>query len=102
MYALRYDAGFKRDYKRFAREHPELVEEFRELVRELASEGRLSDGYRPHELTKPGGLYNGCIDAHLSDGEVDVIAIYLPHRTNPIIRFVRIGTHDDIFRGKQA
>lgn len=101
MYELRYEPKFKADYKRFAHEHPELVGEFRELVRELATDGKLSQAYQPHVLSKSGGLYNGYIDAHLSDGEADVIVIYVPHRSNPVIRFVRIGTHDDIFRGRQ-
>lgn len=102
MYELRYDNRFKADYKRFSRGHPKLVAEFKAMVYELASEGALSEAYRPHELSHTGGLYNGYIDAHLPDGEIDVIVMYIPHKSNLIIRFVRIGTHNEIFRGKQS
>ena len=33
------------------------------------------------------------------DGEVDVLVLYLPHKTNPIIRLVRMGSHKELFQG---
>ena len=53
----------------------------------------------PTELTNPGGNHNGHIDSHLSDGLVDVIVLYPPLRTNPIIRLARMGTHGELFQG---
>ena len=32
-------------------------------------------------------------------GKVDVLVLYLPHKTNPIIRFVRMGSHSLLFQG---
>lgn len=46
----------------------------------------------------PGGNNNGHIDVHLSDGAVDVIVLYLPHKSNPKIRFVRMGSHAELFK----
>ena len=46
-----------------------------------------------------GGNYNGHIDFHLSDGLVDVVVLYLPHKTNPVIRLVRMGSHQELFQG---
>ena len=40
-------------------------------------------------------------DFHLSDGIADVIVLYLPHKTNPVIRFVRMGSHSELFQGPQ-
>lgn len=58
--------------------------------------GTVLVSYKPHELDNRGGLYNGNLDFHLSDGQVDVVVIYIPHKINPIIR---IGRHKDLFQG---
>ena len=99
MFDIKYDATFKRDYKRVMRRYPHLKEELRAAVSELAESGTLSDHYRPRELANPGGNYNGHIDFHLSSGKVDVEVLYLPHGNNPQIRLVRMGTHEELFRG---
>lgn len=99
MFSLKYEPVFKDDFKRVMRRYPKLLGEFKAAVEELAEHGRVPEQYRPHELTNPGGNYNGHIDFHLSDGLVDVIVLYLPHRTNPIIRLVRMGAHDELFQG---
>jgi mRNA interferase YafQ len=33
------------------------------------------------------------------DGEEDVLVLYLPHKTNPIIRLARMGSHKELFQG---
>ncbi len=50
-------------------------------------------------LDNPGGNYNAYWDFHLADGLVDVVVLYMPHKTNPIIRLVRMGSHDELFQG---
>ena len=101
-YTVKYDAVFKRDYKKVMNRHPELKDEFRAAVTELVVNGRLPESYRPHLLTNPGGNYNGHIDFHLSAGKVDVVVLYLPHRTSPIIRLVRMGAHEELFQGPRG
>ncbi|WP_455139966.1 type II toxin-antitoxin system YafQ family toxin [Thermophilibacter sp.] len=100
-YAIKFDSAFKADYQRVTRQHPRIREELRAAMVELADCGALPDAYRPHVLDNPGGNYNGHIDFHLSDGAVDVVVLYLPHRTNPVIRFVRMGTHGELFQGPE-
>lgn len=100
MYEVKLEPQFQTDYRRVMREHPELKPEFRAAVRELMQTGSVSEHYRPHVLQNPGGNYNGHIDFHLSDGKTDVIVLYAPHKTNPIIHLVRMGSHDELFRGK--
>ena len=73
--------------------------EFKAAVAELVAHGLLPAEYGAHELSNPGGNYNGHIDFHLSDGLVDVVVLYLPHKTNPVIRLVRMGTHQELFQG---
>lgn len=99
MFTVKFEAVFQEDFKRVMRKHPELLGEFKAAVAELTAHGVVPDQYRPHELSNPGGIYNGHIDFHLSDGLVDVIVLYLPHKTNPIIRLVRMGTHGELFQG---
>lgn len=102
MFEIKVEAQFKIDYKKVMRTHPQLRDEFKSAVSELMTYGRLPAEYGAHELSNPGGNYNGHIDFHLSDGLVDVIVLYLPHKTNPIIRLVRMGSHQELFQGPQS
>lgn len=101
MFTVTSDSAFVNDYKRVTRAHPWVKKEFLVAVRELMESGALPETYGAHILDNPGGNYNGHVDFHLSDGAVDVIVLYLPHKTNPEIRFVRMGTHDELFRGPE-
>lgn len=56
------------DYKRTMRMHPQLKSEFKAAVAELVAHGRFRRSTGAHELSNPGGNYNGHIDFHLSDG----------------------------------
>lgn len=85
MFEIKVEAQFKADYKRTMRIHPQLKSEFKAAVAELAAHGSLPAEYGAHELSNPGGNYNGHIDFHLSDGLVDVVVLYLPHKTNLVI-----------------
>lgn len=102
MFEIKVEAQFKVDYKRTMRMHPQLKSEFKAAVAELVAHGSLPAEYGAHELSNPGGNYNGHIDFHLSDGLVDVVVLYLPHKTNPVIRLVRMGTHQELFQGRWA
>lgn len=99
MFEIKVEAQFKADYKRTMRVHPQLKTEFKAAVAELATHGSLPAEYGAHELSNPGGNYNGHIDFHLSDGFIDVVVLYLPHKTNPVIRLVRMGSHEELFQG---
>ena len=99
MYEVKAEPTFKEDYKRIMRKYPYLKRELHAAVSELIENGCVSPQYNPHILNNAGGNYNGYIDFHLSDGEVDVIVLYLPHKTNPIIRLVRMGGHEELFHG---
>ena len=98
-YRVILDPRFKSDYRRVRREHPGIVDELTEAIDEFAQNGTLPEAYGAHELLNPGGNYNGHWEFHLSDGAVDVLVIYIPHRTEPVIRFVRMGSHRELFQG---
>lgn len=40
------------------------------------------------------------MEFHIAEGVFDVLVIYMPHKTNPSIRFVRMGSHAEFFHGK--
>lgn len=101
MYKISYEPQFQKDYKRFKQSHPELVNDFRATVSQFIHLGAIDEHYRPHILNKRGGNYNNYYEYHLSDGKVDVLVIYSPHKSNPIIRFVRIGSHSELFQGSE-
>jgi mRNA interferase YafQ len=99
VFEIKVEPAFKADYKRVMRTYPYLREEFKAALDELMDSGAVPESYHPHKLDNTGGNYNGYIDFHLSDGLVDVVVLYLPHKTNPIIRLVRMGTHNELFSG---
>ena len=99
MFEVKVESIFRADYKRVMRTYPQLRSEFKAALEELMINGKVPESYNPHELDNVGGNYNGYIDFHLSDGLVDVLVLYLPHKTNPIIRLVRMGSHDELFQG---
>lgn len=102
MLEIKVEAQFKADYKRTLHSYSQLKTEFKAAIAELAAHGSLPTEYGIHELSNPGGNYNGHIDFHLSDGLVDVVVLYLLHKTNPVIRLVRMGTHEELFQGPQG
>lgn len=99
MFEIKIEPAFKADYANITKRYPRIKAEFKVAVTELAKTGAVPPEYNPHELNNLGGNYNGHMDFHLSGGLVDVVVLYMPHKTNPIIRLVRIGSHDDLFRG---
>ncbi|MBS5748574.1 MULTISPECIES: type II toxin-antitoxin system mRNA interferase toxin, RelE/StbE family [Actinotignum] len=95
-----FDGQFQTDLKYVVRQQPYIQEELRELVAAVREFGEIPPGYNPHELTKARGTYTGYFGLHLQEGKFDVIVLYRRHRSEPIIRFVRIGSHRDIFQGR--
>ena len=89
------------DYRKVMRRHPQIKRKFEVALRVLAESGELPESYGAHVLDNPGGNCNGYIDFHLSDGIVDVVVLFFPHKTNLAIRFVRMGTHGELFQGTQ-
>lgn len=100
MYRLKFEPQFTNDYKVLKKKHPELMKDLRQALNELRDMGMVTISYNPHVLDNRGGNYNGYFEFHLSDGFIDVLVLYLPHKSNPIIRLVRIGTHLELFQGE--
>ena len=97
MYQLKLEPQFKKDYQHLKHHHPELIDELMNTLNQLHLNGIVNAEYRPHILDNRGGNYNGSYKYHLSDGKVDVLVIYMPHKTNPSIRLIRVGSHNELF-----
>ena len=63
MFQIKVEAQFRADYKRTMRMYPQLKSEFKAAVAELVAHGSLPTEYGAHELSNPGGNYNGHIDS---------------------------------------
>ena len=100
MWEIQFEQGFIRDVRAVTRQHPQIKEELAVAVEALSETGALPEGYFLHELDNPGGNYNGHMDFHLSDGLVDVVVLCVMHKGHMVIRFVRMGTHEELFRGR--
>lgn len=97
MYVLKPEPQFKKDYQKLKYVHPELISDLLDTFAQLRINGIVKDEYDPHILDNRGGNYNGSYEYHLSDGKVDVLVIYMPHKTNPTIRLIRVGDHNELF-----
>ena len=100
MWEVQFEQGFVRDVRVVVRQHPQIRDELAVAVEVLSETGTLPEGYFLHELDSPGGNYNGHMDFHLSDGLVDVVVLCVMHKGRMVIRFVRMGTHEELFRGR--
>ena len=94
-----FEKRFLNDYKRIKIHTPSVAREFDAVLRQIEETGSVPDSYNPHELTNSNCNYTGHMEFHIAEGRLDIIVIYMPHKTNPTIRFVRIGSHQDIFGG---
>jgi len=99
MYKLKPEPQFKEDYRQLKRTHPGLIADLMQALEQLQISGIVNQEYQPHVLKNRGGNYNGNYEFHLLDGKVDILVIYVPHKTNPMIHLVRIGGHDELFHG---
>ncbi|MCO6558532.1 MAG: type II toxin-antitoxin system YafQ family toxin [Bifidobacterium sp.] len=98
MPTLRAAGDFEADLRRLMRHDRTLAVELRGLLTEcLAVDGRVPDGYGPHSLDNPGGLYNGCMEFHLAD---DVLVLYSPLNPRRSVTLQRICTHEELRTGR--
>lgn len=100
MYKLKIEDQFKKDYQQLKQSHPELISDLLDTLNQLHLHGIVNSQYEPHILDNRGGNYNGNYEYHLSDGKVDVLVIYMPHKTNPTIRLIRVGNHNELFHSE--
>lgn len=90
MLTIRYEASFKRDYKRIKRRGYDLclIEEVIDL---LIQQKPLPERYKDHGLI---GDYAGCRECHRTP---DWLLVYQISQDKLILILTRTGTHSDLF-----
>lgn len=90
MLTIKYQASFKRDYKRIKKRGYDMKLLERTIVL-LAEGGSLPVEYRDHSLS---GDYAGCRECHISP---DWLLVYEISEKELILYLIRTGTHSDLF-----
>ena len=90
MLTIKYQAAFKRDYKRIVKRgyDTRLLEQVIEL---LAEQKPLPEKFRDHDLT---GNYKGCRECHI---QPDWLLVYEMNNDELILYLIRTGSHSDLF-----
>lgn len=90
MLAIKYQAAFKKDYKRIVKRGYDmrLLEKVIEL---LANQKPLPEKNRDHQLS---GDYAGCRECHITP---DWLLIYEVADEELILYLTRTGSHSDLF-----
>ena len=90
MLTIKYQAAFKRDYKRIKKRgyNVRLLEQ---VITLLAEGQELPASYRDHALT---GDYSGCRECHIAP---DWLLVYEVVEDELLLYLTRTGTHSDLF-----
>lgn len=90
MLTIKYQAAFKKDYKRIKKRGYD-TRLFKEVVDLLAKRKPLPAKYRDHELS---GAYKGCRECHITP---DWLLVYEVLEEELLLYLTRTGTHSDLF-----
>ena len=90
MLTIKYQAAFKRDYKRIKKRGYDL-RLLEDVIALLAQEQELPPAYRDHALT---GDYSGCRECHIAP---DRLLVYEVLQDELLLYLTRTGTHSDLF-----
>ena len=88
MITIKFDQQFQIDFKRISRRIPQIVTELEYVIEAIEEYGRVPESYNPHMLDRPRGIYSGY-----------VLVIYSERSEASTIRFIRLGSHDELFDG---
>lgn len=90
MLTIKYQAAFKRDYKRIKKRGYDM-KLLEKVIGILAEEKPLPAEYRDHSLS---GNYKGCRECHVSP---DWLLVYEVVEKELLLYLTRTGTHSDLF-----
>lgn len=90
MLKIKYNAQFKKDYKKIIKRgyNPQLLENVLEI---LITNKSLPAKYNDHNLL---GEYHDCRECHITS---DWLLIYKINKTELTLILTRTGTHSDLF-----
>ncbi len=91
MLTIKYQAAFKKDYRRIKKRGYDLSL-LEKVIEMLANGQRLPPEYKNHSLS---GNYRGCWECHITP---DWLLVYEIIDKELLLYVIRTGTHSDIFR----
>ena len=91
MLTIRYQAAFRKDYKRVVKRGYD-ISLLEDVIAMLASQKPLPKSLCDHKLT---GNYAGCRECHITP---DWLLVYEIDNDELILLLTRTGTHGDLFR----
>ncbi|KRL79508.1 type II toxin-antitoxin system YafQ family toxin [Ligilactobacillus equi] len=94
---IRYDQEFINDVRYWKTQVSNLREELQAITEYILEYGEVPEEYNPHLLVDPSLPYNGNMDFHLFDGKLDLLVIYTEIEKKKIFRFIRLGSHKQLF-----
>ncbi len=98
MYHIKIEQSFKKDIDKWKKQVPELQDELNAVIEDYIEIGFIRDEYDPHPLDNPSLPYYGDMEFHLFN---DLLVVYVEVTHNKSIRFIRLGTHKDLFHPNQ-
>ncbi len=90
MLTIKYQAAFKRDYKRVKKRGYD-IHLLERVIEILANQSQLPPEYKDHPLQ---GNFQGCRECHIT---ADWLLIYEIHNQDLCLYLMRTGTHGDLF-----
>ncbi|MDC2828421.1 type II toxin-antitoxin system YafQ family toxin [Limosilactobacillus mucosae] len=94
---ITYDREFMNDVDHWSKKIDGLQTELRSIAAYILEYGEIPEEYNPHKLTDTLLPYTGNMDFHLLDGKVDIIIIYAEINKHKVFRFMRLGSHSELF-----
>lgn len=86
-----YTKQFNRDIKKIKKQNHDL-EEYKQVIKDLINEIPLDCKYKDHNLV---GNYNNHRECHIKP---DWLLIYKILKEEKIIKFIRTGSHSELFK----
>ncbi|WP_251574385.1 type II toxin-antitoxin system mRNA interferase toxin, RelE/StbE family [Limosilactobacillus agrestimuris] len=96
-----FDRQFKIDVNNCRKKVDNLQVELRGIVDYILEYGEIPEEYNPHELIDSSLPYTGNMDFHLFNGKIDLLIIYTEINKCKVFRFMRLGTHNELFHPKK-
>ncbi len=90
MLTIKYQATFKKDFKRIKKRGYD-VKLLEKAIGILAAGEPLPESYRDHALS---GIYSGCRECHIAP---DWLLVYEVIEDELLLYLTRTGTHSDLF-----
>lgn len=91
---IKLETTFEKDVNRWKKKIPDLQNELKAVFQDYMTLGIIRDEYDPHLLDNPALPYYGDMEFHLFD---DLLVVYIEITKKNHIRFIRLGTHDELF-----